>query len=173
MLHLTSAFAVAVLALGAAATARTVAPDRRVVDVAEVGNALSAAAHGYAGHDVIDGTTDGTPYRQTRGWMHFALKTFEDTDVTVTCTFVGLDTVSRGYDLVVEDSVIATRTLSLQSGVSTVIETAVPFSLTKGKASIAVVIRARGGLTPPLRELRTIQDHQEVDFSQTLHGVVR
>ncbi len=164
---------IAVLALGATTTGHATAPDRRVVDVAEVGNAPSEDAHGYAGHDVIDGAVDGKAYRQANGWMHFALNTYEDTEVTVACTFVGVDTVSRSYDLVVEDSAIVTRTVSLQPGASTVIEAIVPFSLTRGKTHIAVVLRARNGLTPALRELRTIQDHQEVDFLQTLHGVAR
>lgn len=172
MLHLTSALAVTVFALGAAATSSTVARDRRVVDVAEVGNARSEAAHGYAGHEVIAGTVDGKPFRQARGWMHFALTTFDDTEVTVSCTFVGIDSVSRGYDLVVEDSVIATRTLPAQAA-PTIVDVTVPFSLTKGKTNITIVLRARGGLTPALREVRTIQDHHEFDFSQNLHGVTR
>ena len=172
-LHFTSAFALAVFALGTTASDIATARDRRVVDVAEVGNARSEAAHGYADYDAISGTMDGRPHRQARGWMHFSLKTFEDTDVTVSCTFAGIDTVSRSYDIVVEDSVIATRTLKTQTSVPTVVDVAVPFSLTKGKTNIVVVIRARGGLTPALRELRTIQDHYEVDLSQNPHGVTR
>ena len=93
-----------------AGSAKTV--DRRVVDVAEAGDARSELAHGFAGHDVIAGTIDGKPYRQTRGWMHFAMTTFEDTEVTVSLTFAGIDTVTRQYDIVVEDSVLATRTLT-------------------------------------------------------------
>ena len=47
--------------------ANPAAPDRRVVDVVEVGDARSESAHGFAGHDVIRGTIDGRSYRQTRG----------------------------------------------------------------------------------------------------------
>jgi len=147
--------------------------DRRVVDVADVGDARSESAHGFAGHDIVAGVVDGKPYRQTSGWMHFALKTFEDTEVTVALTFVGVDSVSRRYDIVVEDSLLATRTLGTPLTEQVTTDVVVPFSLTKGKASIAVVIRARGGLTPALRQVRTIQDHYELDPSQNPTGVTR
>ena len=173
MHQLTSVLAIAVLALGRIATTDATARDRRIVDMAEVGNARSEAAHGYAGHDAILGTMDGKPYRQARGWMHFAMTTFDDTEVTVSCTFAGIDTVARSYDIVVEDSVIASRTLATQTTVPTVVDVIVPFSLTKGKTNIVIFIRARGGLTPALRELRTIQDHYEVELSQNPHGVTR
>ncbi len=138
--------------------------DRRIVDVADVGNALSEAAHGYDGSEVISGVIDGKPYRQTRGWMHFSMKTFDDTPVTIACTFLADrgDTPPRGFDIVVEDSVIATRVLAISSAAPVVVEIQVPFSLTKGKTQIALFVRARGELTPPLHQLRTIQDHYEV-----------
>ena len=135
--------------------------DRRIVDTAEAGNPTSEAEHGYAGDDVSVGMQGGKPYRQTRAWMHYALKTFEDTPVTVACTFVNTDNSARSYDIVVEDSVIASRTFTPHSNTPAVVEIAVPFSLTKGKAHVAVVIRARGGQTPALHLIRTIQDHYE------------
>ena len=147
--------------------------DRRVVDVALVGDARSESAHGFAGHDVVAGMLDGKSHRQTSGWMHFSMTTFEDTEVTVALTFVGIDTVSRRYDIVVEDSLLATRTLSAPLSGQAAVDVIVPFSLTKGKANIAVVIRARDGLTPALRQVRTIQDHYELDPSQNPTGVTR
>ena len=154
-------------------TAATPLPDRRVVDVAEAGNPRSEATHGYAGYDVIAGVADGTPFRQARGWMRYVLTTFDDTEVTVAVIFVGDDSESRGYDIIVEDSLIATRTHSAHSTTPTVVEIAVPLAVTRGKSSIAVMVRARGGPTPALRELRTIQDHNEVDQSHNLLGVAR
>ena len=142
-------------------TTAAVRPDRRIVDTAEAGNPTSEAEHGYAGDDVITGMQGGKSYRQTRGWMHYALKTFDDTPVTVACTFVSIDSLARRYDIVVEDSVIASRTFTPQTNAASIVEIAVPFSLTKGKANVAVVIRARGGHTPALHMIRTIQDHYE------------
>jgi hypothetical protein len=149
--------------------------DRRIVDTVRVGDAASDAAHGYAESDVVRGMANGKPYRSARGWMRYALTTFDDTEVTLTCTFVPSDssaafassTSSGRYELLVEDSLIATRTLTAPrselSRTPVVVEVAVPFALTKGRTSIAVMIRAHDGPTPPLSELRVIQDHNEVD----------
>jgi len=142
--------------------APAVPSDRRVVDTVWAGDAESETVHGYAGHDDLTGVSNGQPFRQARGWMRYAMTTFDDTQVTVACTFVSTDTTPLSYDVIVEDSVVATRTFSSTSGASVVVEIAVPFSVTKGRTHIAVVIRGRGGPTPALRELRTIQDHHEV-----------
>ncbi len=136
------------------------ARDRRVVDVVEAGQAHSEGEHGYAAYDDTSGTAHGQSFRQARGWIRYALTTFDDTEVTIACTFLG--TASGNYDLVVEDSLIASKRVDATTGAPTVVEILVPFAVTKGKASIAVMLRARGGLTPRLHELRTIQDHNEV-----------
>lgn len=152
-------------------------PDRRVVDTVDVGDARSETAHGYAGQDATAGVVHGQSYREARGWMHYTLTTFDDTDVTIASTFVagagGRRDVSRTFDLVVEDSVIATRTVTFASSAPVVVEIGVPFAITKGKTNIVVIIRARGGMTPALRELRTIQDHHEVDLPLNPSGVFR
>ena len=134
--------------------------DRRVVDLVAAGNAISEAEHGYAGHDDSTGSADGRAYRQARGWMRYAVTTFDDTEVTIACTF--LSSASGSFDLIVEDSVIATKRVDVTTGTPTVVELLVPFAVTKGKTSIAVMLRAHNGPTPRLHELRTIQDHNEV-----------
>ncbi|MBL0171786.1 MAG: hypothetical protein IPP90_13890 [Gemmatimonadaceae bacterium] len=166
-----------VLAACVLASAESHRRDRRVVDVVDVGNPRSEAAHGYEGQDASAGVADGKVFRQAAGWMHYTLGTFDDTEVTIACTLVSPDTgrhdVPRSFDLIVEDSVIATRVVSTQSPVPVVVEIDVPFAITKGKTNIVVVIRARGGLTPALRELRTIQDHHELDLTPYSFGVLR
>jgi hypothetical protein len=152
--------------------------DRRIVDTAVAGNAASESVHGFAGYDDESGMSDGTSYRQTRGWMRYALHTYDDTEVTVHCTFAPTDSVPRSFDIIVEDSLIATRVFPArpgmpQAGASTVVEIPVPFAVTRGKTYIAVVIRARGGITPALRVIRTIQDHNEVALLQNPSGVAR
>jgi hypothetical protein len=136
------------------------ARDRRVVDLVAAGSARSEAEHGYAGHDDTTGTIDGRAYRQARGWMRYAVTTFDDTEVTIACTFLG--SASGEFDLIVEDSVIATKHVDVTTGTPTIVELLVPFAVTKGKTSIAVMLRAHRGPTPRLHELRTIQDHNEV-----------
>ncbi|MEP6766456.1 MAG: DUF6805 domain-containing protein [Gemmatimonadaceae bacterium] len=137
--------------------------DRRVVDTVDAGNAVSEANHGYVGADDAIGLSGGKSYRQARGWMRYAMTTFDDTEVTVACTFLMTDSASHSYDLVVEDSVIATRTFATHAPASTVVEIAVPYVLTKGKTNIAVIFRARGGSTPALQQLRTVQNHNELE----------
>ena len=147
--------------------------DRRTVDIAEVGNVVSEALHGYVGDKAELGTHNGVSFRRARGSLRFALKTFEDTDVTIACAFVTTDSMARSFDVIVEDSLIATRswpasrsrTSTEATSVSSTVEILVPFALTKGKNNIAVMLRARDGSTPALREIRTIQDHLE-DRSQ-------
>jgi hypothetical protein len=158
--------------LAACATAALATPfaraDRRVVDVVAAGSAPSEAQHGYAGHDDTAGTADGRAYRQATGWIRYAVTTFDDTDVTIACTFLG--SASGSFELIVEDSVIATKRVDATAGAPTVVELLVPFAVTKGKTSIAVMLRAHDGPTPRLHELRTIQDHNEVPLPS---GVVR
>ena len=154
------------------APTRSARRDRRIVDVVEAGNARSELAHGFVGVSTLAGASQGATYRQARGWMRYALTTFEDTDVTVAFTFVALDSASNRFDVVVEDSVIVTRSWSPGSATSPVVEVVVPFALTKGKNNIAVTLRARDGKTPALRDVRTIQDHLE-DRSLHFTGAVR
>ena len=55
-----------------------------------------------------------------------------------------------------------------------VVETVVPFALTKGRTNIAVMLRAHERVTPPLRELRVMQDHNEqVDEYVDLNARIR
>lgn len=145
------------------------ARDRRVVDLVEVGVAVSEGDHGYAAHDDMAGTRNGRPYRQARGWIRYALTTFDDTEVTIACTFLG--SVSGSYDLVVEDSLVASKHFDAATDVPTEVNFLVPFAVTKGKVSIAVVLRARSGVTPQLHQLRTIQDHNEVAPSAVVQEI--
>ena len=161
LLRRTAALAALLAACATVAWANPFAArDRRVVDLVAAGSARSEAEHGYAGHDDTTGTIDGRAYRQARGWMRYAVTTFDDTEVTIACTFLG--SASGEFDLIVEDSVIATKHVDVTTGTPTIVELLVPFAVTKGKTSIAVMLRAHRGPTPRLHELRTIQDHNEV-----------
>ena len=161
LLRRTAALAALLAACATVAWANPFAArDRRVVDLVAAGSARSEAEHGYAGHDDTTGSIDGRAYRQARGWMRYAVTTFDDTEVTIACTFLG--SASGEFDLIVEDSVIATKHVDVTTGTPTIVELLVPFAVTKGKTSIAVMLRAHRGPTPRLHELRTIQDHNEV-----------
>jgi hypothetical protein len=152
------------LLLGAMATHTPLATrDRRVVDTVHAGDARSEAAHGYWGVEATAGATDGVSHREAQGLMRYALTTFDDTEVTVSCTFAPVVGGPRRFELVVEDSVVATPELTAGAEPRT-LDVVVPQALTRGKTNIAVTLRARGGVTPALRELRTVQDHNELSY---------
>ena len=56
---------------------------RRIVDIVRVGDTANERDHDYAGEDVTAGVAGGKPFRQARNWMRYALKVYEDTEVTV------------------------------------------------------------------------------------------
>jgi hypothetical protein len=136
--------------------------DRRIVDTVIAGNAESELAHGYAGHDDWAAVQNDTTFRQATGWMRYAMTTFDDTEVTIACVFVGSRDSTRQFDLVVEDSVVARATLAPTDSATRTVEMRVPFGVTRGRANIAVVLRGREGRTPALRSLSILQDHHEL-----------
>ncbi len=156
-----AAVAILLICLSAAFGAPQV---RRIVDVVKVGDPTNERDHDYAGEDVTRGVAGGRAFRQTRNWMRYALKVYEDTEVTVACTFAGSDGAHVPFELVVEDKPVATHMFTSSSLAPAVAELRIPFALTKGKTNIMVILRAaKGGTgpTPALLELRTIQDHLE------------
>ena len=141
--------------LGATIAAR---PDRRIVDRVTIGDARSEQAHAYEGADVATGTAGDRTFRETRGWMRYALTVFDDTEVTISCTFVGVDT-PRMFELIVENRVVSVH--KFHSTATATIDMRVPLELTKGKTNLLVTLRAVSGPTPALLEVRSVQDHNE------------
>lgn len=144
--------------LGATLAAR---PDRRIVDRVTIGDARSEQEHAFAGDGVVTGIVDGRAYRQAHGWMRVALTAFDDTEVTVACTFARMGDVSRAFDLYVENQRVGSFTFRPTSAAPRTVEVRVPIEVTRGRTNIQVTLRATNGLTPALLELRTVQDHNE------------
>ena len=135
--------------------------DRRVVDRIIIGDTGSEQEHAYAGDDVTEGVAAGRVFRQTRGWLRYSLTVFDDTEVTVVCTFVGNGDTPQPFDLMVENHPIASYTLRSGSSALATVEFRVPIEITRGRTNILVMLRATNGPTPALVELRTVQDHNE------------
>ncbi|MEP6999428.1 MAG: DUF6805 domain-containing protein [bacterium] len=144
-----------IVSLGATTAAR---PDRRIVDRVIVGDVRSEQEHAYAGENVTTGATQGRTFRQARSWMRYALTVFDDTEVTVGCTFLGSNT-PQTFDLIVENRVVSTH--AFRSTETRTVEFRVPLELTRGRTNIIVMLRATNGSTPALLELRSVQDHNE------------
>ena len=141
--------------LGATIAARV---DRRIVDRVTIGDIRSEQDHASAGEDVTTGVAGGRAFRQARGWMRYALAVFDDTEVTVACTFLGSD-LPQTFDLLIENHLVTSYTF--RSAETTTVEFRVPLGLTKGRTNILVVLLATTGPTPSLLELRSVQDHNE------------
>lgn len=142
--------------------------DRRTVDQVSAGNAQSELSHGFAEHASTWGVDERGSYRETTGWIHYALATFEDTEVTLRMVFSG-DSIARQYNVVVQDSVIASGTITNDQLKQ--VDFPVPFVLTKGRSFISVTVQAHSGgsstPTPKLRLIQTVQEHNEFATSVT------
>jgi hypothetical protein len=137
---------------------------RRIVDVVKVGDATSEREHRYAGEGVTEGVADGRTFREVRGWLSYSMAVYEDTEVTLACTFRGSEGRKIPFDLVVEGRKIATNTFVSTSSRPTIVDVRIPFGITKGLTAIHVMLRAVDGPTPALLELRTVQEHLERPF---------
>ena len=134
-------------------------PDRRVVDTVVAGDEVSEGQHGYLGDRQQIDVVHGQRARRVTSSVRYTLTTFDDTEVTVACTFLGA-TPGR-YDLLVHDRVVATKQITPHGDTPTVVEVDVPFPLTRGQATIVVTLRAHHGASLLLHEVRTIQEHNE------------
>jgi hypothetical protein len=135
---------------------------RRVVDVVRVGDSASEREHDYTGERVSTGLVDGRTYRQASGWMSYSMTVYEDSEVTLNCTFRGSEGRRLVFDLLVEGRKIATHTFVSPSPAAVNVELRVPMSVTRGLTGIRVTLRAQEGPTPGLLELRTVQEHLEL-----------
>jgi hypothetical protein len=144
-----------------AMAATPIVQGRRVVDVVKVGDARSERDHDYEGERVSEGTIDGRLFRQARGWMRYSLAAFDEGEVTLDCTFRGSEGQKFTFDLLVEGHEILTHTFVSPSAAPSRLEFIVPTKVTAGKTILTVTIRAVGGPTPGLMELRNVQEHLE------------
>ena len=137
--------------------------DRRIVDRVIVGDTKSEGAHAYAADRDTTGVDHGHAFRSARGWLRYALSVFDDTEVTIACIFARTGTHDRtgGFDLLIENQVVASYEYGPPSTLPDTLEVRVPIGLTRGRTNILVILRATMGATPPLLELRTVQDHNE------------
>jgi hypothetical protein len=151
----------------------------RVVDVVTLGDLRSEREHEYAGEGTTDVVANGAVVRRITGWIGASLTTYDDTEVTIEATVVsdaGVGAASA-FELLVDGQRIETHAaavphpatspsaLSVPSTAKPSFERLawrVPFSLTKGKTRIGVVLRVVRGRAPAVLDLRTVQEHLEL-----------
>jgi hypothetical protein len=146
----------------AVAVPTVIAQARRVVDVVKVGDARSEREHEYAGDAVTEGVSDGKAFRQARGWLRYSLTVYDDTEVTVACTFVRSPGQRLPVDQHVEGRPIVTHTWLTPAATPAIVEFRIPMAVTRGKTVISVMLRAVDGPTPGLIEMRSVQEHLEL-----------
>jgi len=135
---------------------------RRVVDLVTVGAAASDRDHEFSGDGVTAGVADGRSYREALGWQRYVLTVYEDSDVTLVCTFRGSNGQPRAFVLEVEGTAVSVKPFQSASLRPVDVEIRVPAVLTRRRTAIAVTIRAVDGPTPALIQLKTVQEHLEV-----------
>ena len=152
-----------VAALACAGTALAVpAQARRVVDVVTIGSAASERDHEFAGEGVSTRAAGGRTFREARGWQRYVLTVYDDSDVTLVCTFGGSAGAPRAYVLEVEGTAVPVTPFQSASSAPVDVEIVVPLALTRRRTTIAVTLRAVAGPTPALVQMRTVQEHLEV-----------
>ncbi len=153
--------AAASLLPGFIAAAPAAGQSRRVVDVVTIGDPASDSAHEYAAEGAVEAVAAGKRFRQAQGWMRYSLRVYEDSEVTLACTFTGTEGRRLVFDLIVEGRKVLTHTFVTPSAEPTRLEFRLPQSLTGSLTAIAVMFRGVDGPTPGLIELRTVQEHLE------------
>jgi hypothetical protein len=144
------------------ATLAKPAQGRRVVDVVTMGDARSEREHEYAGERETEGVIDGRIFRQAAGWLRVSLTVYDDSEVTLVATFRGSAGAPSAFELLVEGRPVKAPAFVSPSATPARVEYRVPMELTKGKTRISVTLRAVGGPTPGLIELRSVQEHLEL-----------
>ncbi len=128
---------------------------RRVVDVLRAGDAVSAWEHSTTGDGTLARSPKDLPFRKGCTHLGCTLVVYDDSEVTLQVD-LGPD---RGGSL--ELLVEGQKLLSQPAPLPERLEVRIPLSLSLGRTSLHVTLRAslRGGVD--LRELRTIQEHLE------------
>ena len=123
--------------------------EARTVDRVVAHDKGSESAHGMRGEKTRSGSHLGKGWRDApSGWFSWGLKVLPDVPMTLVCTYWGSDVPPRKFDVLVDDTVIATQSLNRDKpGEFLEVEYAIPPELTRDKDKITVKFRAHKGNT--------------------------
>ncbi|MCE5185258.1 MAG: glycoside hydrolase family 127 protein [Planctomycetaceae bacterium] len=122
----------------------------RTVDTFRPGEMQSERDHNFDGQNILAGEYAGRKWRHADngGHMAFDLKVLPDAAMELALTYWGSDAGGRVFDILVNETKIATQTLeNVKPGVFTDVTYAIPAELTKGKETIRVKLAAHPGRT--------------------------
>jgi hypothetical protein len=145
-----------------------VAQGRRTVDSVDVSDAPGERSHAYTGDRVVEGQSSGRRWRATQASFQYEIRVFDDSPLTLLCTFVRSGGPRPPLDVLVEGRELrqSASDWSIREGAPNdevdVLALNVPEAWTLGKTAVTVTFRARDGRqTPGLLQFRAVQEHLE------------
>jgi DUF1680 family protein len=96
----------------AAAEARRIADEARVVDAVNPGESQSETDHQFQAGDSQSGEFNGRTWRHASDWFSYVLKVLPGESLLLACTYWGSDEGLRAFDVVVGGKIVATQQLS-------------------------------------------------------------
>ena len=143
----------------AAADARRMAEEARVVDVVRPGESQSETDHNFQSADSSTGDFFGRKWRHAAGWFSYEVKVLPDRPQEIVAAFWGGDVGAREFDMLVDNQIVATQKLdNNHPGEFFDAVFSIPIELTKGKQSVTVKFAAHpGNLAGGLYGLRVLR----------------
>ncbi len=130
----------------AAAEARRIAEEARVVDVVRPGEPQSETDHQFKAGDTQSGDFDGHKWRHASDWFSYEVKVLPDQPVQLACTFWGSDAGNREFDVLVDGKMVDTENLNNnRPGEFYDKALLLPAELTAGKDKVTVKFAAHPG----------------------------
>jgi hypothetical protein len=134
----------------------------RVVDGVSVTSAREETAHALHGEEMTVGETGGRKWRSATGWFGYSLRIYEDTPLTIVCTFAAAAGDREAFDVLVDGRKAATTTREPRGPNPSEFRFSLPLTDTAGKTEVSVTFRAHAGSrTARLLEVRSVQEHLE------------
>jgi len=130
----------------AAAEARRIADEARVVDSVNPGESQSETDHHFQGGDTHSGDFKNRKWRDASDWFSYELRILPDQPQKLACTFWGSDGGHREFDVLVDGKIIATQQLKKERpGEFFEATYPIPVEFTNGKNTAVVKFVAHTG----------------------------
>jgi len=134
----------------------------RVVDAVNVAAAREEISHALDGEEMTVGETEGRRWRSATGWFSYTLRIYEDTPLTIVCTFAETGGSREAFDVLVDGRKAATQVREPQGPHPREFRFNLPLADTAGRTEVTVTLRAHAGSrTARLLEVKNVQEHLE------------
>ena len=134
----------------------------RVVDAVNVTDAREEASHGLDGEGMTVGEAAGRKWRSATGWFSYTLRIYDDTALTIACTFADGGNDREAFDVLVDGQKAAAQPRKPQQSNPQESTFTLPLAATAGRTEVTVTFRAHpDSRTARLLEVRSVQEHLE------------